>query len=285
MKRLSFILGLTFVVSIIPCISFANTESVISISPTAIIQGDPVLVTINATSTPTKIIFDGRNIPVFTYLEKQRALIPIDINRDAGTYDIEVIFQSGEKITKSIVVDERKKIEAPLGIPAKLGGNTNIAATNVVINLTEENKVLNTMKTFPKALWTKTFLPPLKNLIITDAYGYNRKTGEYTIPHKGTDFHASLGTKVYAMNRGIVRIAHTFTIYGKTIALDHGLGLQTFYMHLSKIYVNEGELVRAGQLIGLSGKTGYAEAPHLHLSIKINGISIDPVIFFKFFEL
>ncbi|MFA6095419.1 MAG: M23 family metallopeptidase, partial [Candidatus Paceibacterota bacterium] len=70
----------------------------------------------------------------------------------------------------------------------------------------------------------------------------------------------------------------------RTIVVDHGLGLMTFYMHLSKIFVNEGELVLPGQVIGLSGDTGYAERPHLHLTVRIGGVSIDPVRFMGLFK-
>jgi murein DD-endopeptidase MepM/ murein hydrolase activator NlpD len=83
-----------------------------------------------------------------------------------------------------------------------------------------------------------------------------------------------------AINRGVVRIVHTYRDYGKTIVVDHGLGVMSFYMHLSKIYVAPGELVLPGEVIGKSGHTGYAEQPHLHLTIRIGGISIDPVKFF-----
>ncbi len=56
------------------------------------------------------------------------------------------------------------------------------------------------------------------------------------------------------------------------IAIDHGQGLVTLYMHLSKINVKQGESVKLGDTIGESGDTGYVSAPHLHISIKINGI-------------
>ena len=259
--------------------------SVVSISPKVIIQGDPVMVTISSTSSPTKILFDDKNIPIFIYDGKPHGLIAIDIYEKIGTHKVTVTFLNGEKITQPLLVTARVKIDEPLGIPEKLGGNTEAAGKSLISNLTKENAILNNLKTGAKAFWTKAFQAPLSSLIVTDLYGYNRKTGEYIIPHKGTDFRAKEGTKVYAMNRGVVRVAKTFTIYGKTIVVDHGFGLQTLYMHLSKIYVNEGELVLPGQVIGLSGSTGYAEEPHLHISVKINGISIDPEVFMKFFGI
>jgi len=266
-------------------ICLAESGIIVSISPAMIVQGDPIFLTVNSTSSPIKIYFNGKNIPIFKYLGKPRGLIPVDIHQSPGVYNIEVFLLNGEKIIEPITVTEREKIEAPLGIPEKLGGNTPAAATNLVNNLAKENATLVNLRTGTKAFWTKSFRAPLATLTITDPYGYNRKTGEYTIAHKGTDFHADVGTKVYAMNRGVIRVAHTYTIYGKTIIVDHGLGLNTLYMHLSKIYVNVGELVLPGQVIGLSGMSGYADQPHLHLSVKIDGISIDPVIFLKFFGL
>jgi murein DD-endopeptidase MepM/ murein hydrolase activator NlpD len=288
MKRLTvlsnlFLLPIFFILS---TTTYAlETNPNISISPKMIVQGDPVMVTILSTSTPTKIIFDGQNIPIFMYDGSSRGLIAIDINQKAGLYEVQVIFADGTKIIQPITVVPREKIEEPLGIPVKLGGNTQAAGVSLVSNLSKENTILKNIRTGTKTFWSKPFRGPLAVLSITDPYGYNRKTGEYTIPHKGTDFHAANGTKVYAMNRGVVRIARTFVVYGKTIVLDHGFGLNTLYMHLSKIYVNEGELVQRGQIIGLSGMTGYAEVPHLHLSVKINGISIDPEKFLGFFNV
>ncbi len=285
MKKITFILVAAALFLSFTTRADAETQfqPIISVTPITIIQGDPVMVAITANSAVTKLSFDGKAVPVFTYLGAPHALIPIDIAARVGEHEIKVIFANGETAVKKILVGARKKIEAPLGIPAKLGGNTPAAATSLVDNLSRENASLANVRTGTKAFWTEPFRAPLANLTVTDPYGYSRKTGQYSIAHKGTDFRAPTGTQVRAMNRGVVRIARTYTVYGKTIVVDHGFGLQTLYLHLSKIYVNEGELVLPGTVIGLSGMTGYAEVPHLHISIKINGISIDPMKFMEFF--
>src|SRR2546427_208093 len=79
--------------------------------------------------------------------------------------------------------------------------------------------------------------------------------------------------------RGVVKIAQRYTSYGNMILVDHGLGLATLYLHLSKMNVAVGDVVERGQIIGLSGDTGYVAGPHLHVSVKIGGISIDPLKF------
>ena len=264
----------------------AQTAS-LSFFPAQIIQGEPLLVRVDGVTniaSVKNITFDGAAIGAFAYQGKPTALIGIDLNKKPGNYELAAELSDGRVLKTIINVGERQKIEAPLGIPQKLGGNTSESQKELITTLALENQGLANLRTGTKAFWTEKFILPLKQIFITDEYGYSRQTGEYSIAHKGVDYRAKEGTPVLALNRGVVRVAKTYRNYGKTIVVDHGLGLMTFYMHLSKIKVNNGELVRRGQIIGLSGETGYAESPHLHLTVRINGISIDPVKFVELFQ-
>ena len=264
---------------------FAQTAS-LAFFPSQVIQGDPIMIQVNGKTALEikKITFDGKKLGVFTYKGKPTALYGVDLNKKTGVYEVVAEFSDGSATSSAVTVGERKKIEAPLSIPAKLGGDTPASQTKLVSTLADENKNLASAHTGTKAFWKTAFSPPLKELFVTDEYGYSRKTGVYTIAHKGADYRAEEGTPVTAMNRGVVRIAKTYRNYGKTVVVDHGLGLMTFYMHLSKIHVNVGELVLPGQIIGKSGQTGYAEMPHLHLTVRIGGVSIDPVKFMELFR-
>lgn len=281
--KLSFILPLLFF-----CVSYTNAdEKYLKVLPAQVIQGEPVMVIVEGVkniSEVKKITFGGESLGVFMYQGKSTALIGIDLRKKAGSYELVVQFSDGQSIKKIINVGAREKIEAPLGIPQKLGGDTKESQDKLVNTLAEENKSLANIRTGKKNFWTKKFTYPLSQIVVTDNYGYSRKTGEYSIAHKGTDFRAKEGTLITAMNRGVVRVARTFRNYGKVIVVDHGLGLMSFYLHLSKMNVNEGELVKRGQIIGLSGQTGYALSPHLHLSIRISNNSIDPVKFMELFK-
>jgi murein DD-endopeptidase MepM/ murein hydrolase activator NlpD len=289
----NFSIFLFFLTSLFPVLCFsadqiAGHSPSISVLPAeAIIQGEPIFVSVSdiaKNSSVKKMFFDDKALPVFSYSGKPSALIGIDLYKRAGDYKLLVEFSDGGKIEKVITIKAREKIEAPLGIPEKLGGNTKASQNNLVSTLSSENVVLASLRTGLKAFWTEKFRPPFSGaLVVTDGYGYTRITGNYSISHKGTDFKADIGTSVLSMNRGVVRLVRNFRNYGKTVVVDHGLGLMTFYMHLSKIKVNEGELVLPGQLVGLSGDTGYAEKPHLHLTMRIGGISIDPVKFMALF--
>lgn len=262
-------------------------ERSLTIVPEKVIQGEPLMVIIEGVkniSEVKKITFGGQSVGVFLYQNKPTSLIGIDLRKKAGSYDLIAQFSDGQSIKKIVSVGAREKIEAPLGIPQKLGGDTKESQDKLVSTLAEENKNLANIRTGKKAFWKEKFSYPLSQIVVTDNYGYSRKTGEYSLAHKGTDFRAKEGTPVTAMNRGVVRIARTYRNYGKVIVVDHGLGLMTFYLHLSKMNVNEGELVKRGKVMGLSGQTGYALSPHLHLSIRINNNSIDPLKFMELFK-
>jgi murein DD-endopeptidase MepM/ murein hydrolase activator NlpD len=221
---------------------------------------------------------------VFSWKNLPTSLYGIDLYKKSGVYKVRAMLETGEILEKNLSIGQRQKIEVPLGIPEKLGGNTTSSATTLVNTLAQENASLLGLRTGNHAFWKTKFVYPIDNHFVTDPYGYQRQTMGYSIAHKGIDFRAEDNTPIHAMNRGVVRLAQYGRNYGNTIILDHGLGLQTFYMHLSKIKVNVGELVLPGQIIGLSGHSGYAENSHLHITVRINETSIDPAKFMKFFE-
>lgn len=267
-------------------LTFAETARIL-VSPERVIQGDPILIIVDGIDSIVNIkniFFGSKPLWFFIYQDKPTALVGVDLNKKTGDYKILVELENGANFEKIVTVKAREKTEEPFSIPKKLGGNTLASQKTLISTLTAENTVINNLRSINRKLWPEGFKYPLTNPTVTDSYGYTRITGNYFVAHKGADFRAIESTPIKAMGRGIIRLVKSFRNYGKTIAIDHGLGLMTFYMHLSKIYVEEGELVRQGQLIALSGQTGYAEIPHLHLSVKIDGISIDPIKFLDLFK-
>jgi murein DD-endopeptidase MepM/ murein hydrolase activator NlpD len=94
--------------------------------------------------------------------------------------------------------------------------------------------------------------------------------------HLGFDLAVTANFPVAAGNDGIVMLARWFGIYGNTVVLDHGFGLMSLYAHLSSIDVKEGQEVKRGAPLGRSGTTGLAGGDHLHFSILVDGIPVDP---------
>lgn len=100
--------------------------------------------------------------------------------------------------------------------------------------------------------------------------------------HAGVDILAASGSPVRAANAGRVVLARDLYFSGKTVILDHGLGLFTSYCHFSRITVKRGQIVRKGDVVGLVGSTGRSTGPHLHWGVKIQDSRVDPLALLSF---
>jgi murein DD-endopeptidase MepM/ murein hydrolase activator NlpD len=95
--------------------------------------------------------------------------------------------------------------------------------------------------------------------------------------HAGVDIAIATGQPIKAANRGRIVLASDLYFSGKTVIIDHGLGLYTVYCHMSKLLVKRGAMADRGQMIGLAGSTGLSTGPHLHWAAKINQARVDPL--------
>ena len=125
-------------------------------------------------------------------------------------------------------------------------------------------------------LWEGSFRAPVSSAP-TDSFGTRRMfNGKLASIHKGMDFRAPMGTPVKAGNSGLVVLARKLYYEGNCVIIDHGLGLFTLSMHLSRIDVREGARVAKGDRLGLSGATGRVTGPHLHWAVRWNEAYLDP---------
>jgi murein DD-endopeptidase MepM/ murein hydrolase activator NlpD len=129
------------------------------------------------------------------------------------------------------------------------------------------------------ALWNGSFLRPVDaGTRLTAAFAGTRRFNRGPVKtHRGADFGAPQGTPVKAINSGRVILAESLFYDGNMVTIDHGQGLLSLYLHLSKMNVKEGDTVSSGQTIGASGSTGRSSGPHLHLQVKLSGTDIDPL--------
>ena len=126
-------------------------------------------------------------------------------------------------------------------------------------------------------LWNAPFARPRRSAI-SSRFGAGRTfNGRVTSRHLGVDFRGATGAPVRAANRGVVALVDTFYLGGRIVYIDHGQGVVTSYMHLSRALVAVGDTVARGQRIGLVGATGRVTGPHLHWGARYGQLSANPL--------
>lgn len=129
--------------------------------------------------------------------------------------------------------------------------------------------------------WTAPFLRPRAS-DITSRFGTGRTfNGQVSSRHLGVDFRGAVGAPIRAANRGVVALVDTFFLGGRVVYLDHGGGITTGYLHLSRALVSPGDTVARGQTIGHVGATGRVTGPHLHWLARYGAITVNPMDLFE----
>ena len=179
-------------------------------------------------------------------------------------------------ITLRIAVADRKFPLQSINLPP---GKSGVDATEM-----ELKRVLAFKATVsPDKLWSGKFIAPNQGRT-SSPYGvrrkYNGKLAE-DYYHRGLDYAGGYGSAVVAPAGGeVVLVGYEkdgFRVHGNVVGVDHGQGLVSIFMHMSKITVEEGDQLAPGDQIGAIGTTGASTGPHLHWGLYVNGVSVDPV--------
>ena len=129
--------------------------------------------------------------------------------------------------------------------------------------------------------WTAPFLRP-RSSAISSGFGTGRTfNNQVASRHLGVDFRGGVGAPVRAANSGVVVLVDTFFLGGRVVYLDHGEGLTTGYLHLSRVLVALGDTVARGQTIGRVGATGRVTGPHLHWTARYGAVTVNPLELLK----
>jgi murein DD-endopeptidase MepM/ murein hydrolase activator NlpD len=131
-------------------------------------------------------------------------------------------------------------------------------------------------------VWEAPFIRPVPHEESASSFGRRRIiNGVPRAPHSGLDLSSPAGTEVVAANHGKVVLSGNFFFAGGSVVLDHGGSLFTMYFHLSEIRVGEGEHVRKGDVLALSGATGRVTGAHLHWGARLANARVDPLELLK----
>jgi murein DD-endopeptidase MepM/ murein hydrolase activator NlpD len=282
--RFTFWLFIAAAISALP--DRAQTGDQVTITPAAVVAGSPELIRVHL---PAGATLDGEWVEG-TWLDRKLqffrgrggeawyALAGVDVQAQTGPSKLLILVRTARGTT----IDLSRTVEI---LPAHYRTSTLTVApkfvepgpdelTQIKAEVELKGKVFASSAATP--LWSGNFRAPVHSPP-TDSFGTRRTfNGELASVHEGMDFRAATGTPVRAGNSGVVVLARPLYYEGNCVVIDHGLGLFTISMHLSRIDVHEGDRVAAGQLIGLSGATGRVTGPHLHWAVRWQNAYLDP---------
>jgi murein DD-endopeptidase MepM/ murein hydrolase activator NlpD len=221
---------------------------------------------------------NGTNLQV----DKSGAFV-FGFDRNAkGTSKLEVLFKNKKTEIYEYVIETREYEEQSLRLAKKYVTPPRKELQRIKL----ENEMMKTARAkvgkVNDALFMAGFAYPVDSVDIRSTFGVQRiLNGKPSNVHNGLDFGGTVRDTIRAITDGIVCIAgNNFFYNGNFVLLDHGQGLTSVYLHMSKILVMDNRKVNKGEAIGLIGETGRATGPHLHLGVQWYKERIDPMILF-----
>jgi murein DD-endopeptidase MepM/ murein hydrolase activator NlpD len=282
-------LGLLFL-NLLPAVqTLGQTEGPAQVQwqPAKLMNGSPVLFQVSTSARVLSLAASwlGHNL-IFFHRKNGKlwyALAGVPVETTPGRYDLSI----KETLVSGKSAEIKVKIKVAGAAYPKI--TIKVATQFVEPNPEQVHQIAADkdvkQKTFaaetPQRLWAGSFLPPV-SAAISDVFGTARVINqEVKSRHLGLDYGVPTGTPVHAVNHGTVLLARPLFFEGNCVVLDHGQGLLSLYLHLSEFSVKEGDEVAPGQVIGLSGGTGRATGPHLHLAIRWQGVYVNPATLLK----
>jgi murein DD-endopeptidase MepM/ murein hydrolase activator NlpD len=246
-----------------------------SFEPARPLQGE--VLKVYGPDAPGSARLNSKTIRLFPQPDgRSFGLMPVGVLTRPGVYQLEWLDENGASIHReSLTV-----------------ASAHFRKQNIVLNQTlsklhatpeERSAVAAFLDTVSaERFWHEPLEPPVPGCL-TSPFGVMRlhngkPTGDY---HAGLDQRGAFGSPVHAIAAGTVKIAEPFSLRGGTVALDHGQGLESIYLHLSRFAVSQGQQVRQGDVIGYIGSSGRSTGPHLHWTLYASGEPIDPLQWVK----
>jgi len=238
--------------------------------PSQIKLGDTLRISCPAEFTSAKL--NDRSAKLYLQANGKRfGLLPISVKDTPGTFPL-ILSTSGESESQTLRVVIRKTI-----FPSQ---NVTLAAEIEALHSTPEEMAL--LASFRDTIsetrsWQDPLAAPVSGCM-TSPFGVKRlhngkPTGEY---HGGVDQRTPEGEAIRAVAAGTVTFAKQFNVLGNAVGIDHGQGLESMYLHMSRLAVASGATVERGDTLGYAGSTGRSTGPHLHWVLYVNGINVNP---------
>ncbi len=259
------------------------------VHPAILQPGDVVRIELNPATDffSATLTWQNRKIPL-SLLPNGRMAALVGIPRDtaAGNHQarLQVAAHNGLRHSQLVNLPIRKKVfpEQHLNLPPRQVSPDR----NAMDRHRRERAELDRIFSRPQQarFWDKPFQLPVQGKLLSP-FGVQRiLNGQPRSYHSGVDQRARLGEPVASSGGGQVVLVADHFFAGKSVYIDHGMGILTMYFHLSRIDVSEGDRVMAGQIIGLAGATGRASGPHLHWGARVHNCKVDPLALLRALE-
>jgi hypothetical protein len=238
--------------------------------PDKIIQGEAIKVSVTDPSI-SKARLNGITIPLFKQTADQMGLMPVPVLTRPGAYMLEFLDGKGDVSGKLpvMVLDAHYHRE-------------NISIAPAIASLQPSPGEQKTVGDFQRTVsderyWKEPFEPPVPGCV-TSPFGslrmHNGKlTGSF---HAGIDQRGPAGTPIHPITPGVVKLVEKYNLRGGTVAIDHGQGVESIYLHMSAFNAKEGQRVTPSDTIGYIGSTGRSTGPHVHWTLYVHGEAMNP---------
>jgi murein DD-endopeptidase MepM/ murein hydrolase activator NlpD len=246
-----------------------------SVSPKQVKLGETLRITCPVDFAKAR--FNDREIQLFVQSDgKWFGLMPISVQDKPGASEL-TVFPSDDKVPQTLHFVIRKTI-----FPSQ---NVTLSPEIEALHSTPEEMAL--LKTFKENVsihrsWADPLAPPVSGCL-TSPFGVKRlhngkPTGEY---HGGVDQRTPESEPIRAVAAGTVTFAKQFNVLGNAVGIDHGQGLESMYLHMSRLVAAPGGVVQRGDILGYAGSTGRSTGPHLHWVLYVNSINVNPAQWVK----
>ena len=255
-----------WILAVFVCAAYAQTFSL----PESIRQGGTLRIRGPAAAVAARM--KDRTIRLFPEEHGGSfGLMPVPAEQKPGEYEVELLDRNNATVAKASL----KVVDAHFP-------RQNVVIGQSLAELKPSPGEAETTSAFRESVsdvrhWAEPLGLPVRGCM-TSPFGVQRylngkATGGF---HGGFDQRSPAGTPVRAVEGGVVRIVRAWNLHGRTVGIDHGQGLESMYLHMSKFAVAEGATVQKGDVIGYVGSTGRSTAPHLHWTLYVNGVSVNP---------
>jgi murein DD-endopeptidase MepM/ murein hydrolase activator NlpD len=251
-------------------VATAVGAQVFEVAPSHVHNGETLKLTAEGAARRARL--GGRTVELFPQADgKSFGLMPIPVLEKPDVYTLEFLNENG------VVLHSQ-----PIRVENAHYPSQNIVIAKAIAGLKASPGEQATVSVFrtavsPVRYWQEPLAPPVPGCL-TSPFGVlrlhnGRPTGDF---HAGVDQRGAAGTPIHPVAAGVVKIVRKWNLRGGTVAVDHGQGMKSIYLHMSSFVAKEGDHVGTGDVLGHIGSTGRSTGPHVHWTLYVDGVPVNP---------